>query len=88
MLDFFDYFEYKNAPSIPGPKVDLETYQGLSTSDMQSFVKYKPYDKWYRLMNTSILEFKTAFEESCKTPMDAVVFLQMYITFKVIEDIE
>jgi hypothetical protein len=39
-------------------------------------------------MNTSILEFKTAFEESCKTPMDAVVFLQMYITFKVIEDIE
>ena len=47
MLNFFDYFEYKNAPSIPGPTVDLETYQGISTSDMRTFVKYKPYDKWY-----------------------------------------
>ena len=86
MLDFFEYFEYKHAPSFPGPDVDLNTYKGLSTSDSRLFVKYKPYDKWYRVNNLSIIKFKQTFEESCDIPTDDVVFIQLCITTNVLEE--
>ena len=88
MLNFFDYFEYKNAPSFPCPNVDYTIYKGLSTSDIRTFVKYKPYDKWYRLNGISLINFKITFEEDCYDEISILQFVNLCKVLNTLEEIE
>lgn len=76
MINFNDFFIVKYCSSYPGPYA-TDNYDGLTTSDVKLFLKYK--NIWYRPWTNSVIKIKGLFEEYCETSEDIELMVNLYI---------
>lgn len=78
MTIFEKYFEFKYAPSFPGPNVP-DDYQGLSTSDNRLFIKDKCTNIWYKPWSNGIINVSREFDEYCEDYEDVKKMIDLYV---------